>query len=32
VPFLKVSGPELVSGMSGESEKRIRELFAEALV
>jgi len=30
VPFLKKSAPELVTGMSGESEKQIRELFAEA--
>ena len=30
VPFYKVSGPEIVSGMSGESEAKIRALFAEA--
>lgn len=30
VPLLKVSAPELVSGMSGESEGRIRELFDQA--
>jgi len=30
VPFFKVSAPEIVSGMSGESEQRIRELFADA--
>ena len=30
VPFLKISAPEVVSGMSGESESKIRELFAEA--
>ncbi|PJF19494.1 hypothetical protein PSACC_00694 [Paramicrosporidium saccamoebae] len=30
VSLLKVSAPELVSGMSGESEGRIRELFDQA--
>lgn len=30
VPFLKISAPEVVSGMSGESEAKIRELFEEA--
>ncbi|ODV62333.1 putative AAA family ATPase RIX7 [Ascoidea rubescens DSM 1968] len=30
VPFLSVSAPSIVSGMSGESEKKIRELFEEA--
>lgn len=30
VSFLKVSGPEIVSSMSGESERRLRNLFAEA--
>ncbi|KAH7622055.1 hypothetical protein Ndes2526B_g02879 [Nannochloris sp. 'desiccata'] len=30
VPFLKVSAPEVVSGMSGESEAKIRQLFQEA--
>ncbi|KJE96147.1 26S proteasome regulatory complex [Capsaspora owczarzaki ATCC 30864] len=30
LPFLKVSAPEIVSGMSGESEAKIRDLFAEA--
>lgn len=29
-PLLKVSGPELVSGVSGESELKIRSLFATA--
>ncbi len=29
VPFFKISGPEIVSGMSGESEQKIRELFKE---
>ncbi|GAB4818827.1 hypothetical protein N2152v2_005873 [Parachlorella kessleri] len=30
VPFLRVSAPEVVSGMSGESEAKIRQLFQEA--
>ncbi|OAE28676.1 hypothetical protein AXG93_312s1050 [Marchantia polymorpha subsp. ruderalis] len=30
VPFLKISAPEVVSGMSGESEAKVRALFAEA--
>lgn len=30
VPFFRVSAPELVSGMSGESEARIRDLFQAA--
>ena len=30
VPYFRVSSPELVSGMSGESEARIRELFQAA--
>ena len=30
VPLLKISAPEIVSGMSGESEAKIRGLFAEA--
>jgi len=30
VPFLRVSAPEVVSGMSGESEAKLRELFREA--
>lgn len=30
VPFLKLSGPEVVSGFSGESEAKIRALFASA--
>ncbi|KAG7390209.1 hypothetical protein PHYBOEH_007060 [Phytophthora boehmeriae] len=29
--FLKVSAPEIVSGMSGESEQKLRELFDEAI-
>ncbi|XP_029170437.1 nuclear valosin-containing protein-like [Nylanderia fulva] len=31
VPLLKVAGPELVAGVSGESEARIRDLFEQAL-
>jgi ribosome biogenesis ATPase len=30
LPYFRVSAPELVSGMSGESESRIRELFQAA--
>ncbi|KAL2644637.1 hypothetical protein R1flu_012224 [Riccia fluitans] len=30
VPFLKISAPEVVSGMSGESEAKVRALFSEA--
>ncbi|KAL6715041.1 Ribosome biogenesis ATPase rix7 [Lecanora helva] len=30
VPFLAISGPSIVSGMSGESEKGLRDLFDEA--
>ncbi|KAK9760047.1 Ribosome biogenesis ATPase rix7 [Basidiobolus ranarum] len=30
VPFLSISAPSVVSGMSGESEKKIREIFQEA--
>ena len=32
VPFLTLSAPAVVSGMSGESEKKIREIFEEARV
>jgi ribosome biogenesis ATPase len=32
VPLYKVSAPEIVSGMSGESEGKIRTLFATAIV
>ena len=32
VPFVTVSAPSIVSGMSGESEKKIREVFDEAKV
>jgi ribosome biogenesis ATPase len=31
VPFFKISAPEVVSGMSGESEAKIRSLFNEAV-
>ncbi|XP_023246991.1 nuclear valosin-containing protein-like [Copidosoma floridanum] len=31
VPLLKVAAPELVSGVSGESEQRIRDLFDQAI-
>ncbi|KAF2838628.1 AAA family ATPase/60S ribosome export protein-like protein Rix7 [Patellaria atrata CBS 101060] len=30
VPFIEILGPSVVSGMSGESERQIREHFAEA--
>ena len=30
MPFISISAPALVSGMSGESEKKVRELFEEA--
>lgn len=32
VPFFNISAPSIVSGMSGESEKKIREVFEEARV
>ncbi|XP_020295662.1 nuclear valosin-containing protein-like [Pseudomyrmex gracilis] len=31
IPLLKVAGPEIVAGVSGESEARIRDLFDQAL-
>ena len=31
VPFIEILGPSVVSGMSGESEKQIRDLFEEAI-
>lgn len=31
VSFLRVSGPEIVSGMSGESERKLRTVFSEAV-
>lgn len=30
IPCIEILGPSIVSGMSGESEKQVRELFAEA--
>ncbi|EPY54215.1 AAA family ATPase Rix7 [Schizosaccharomyces cryophilus OY26] len=30
VPFLSLSAPSIVSGMSGESEKKVRDVFEEA--
>ncbi|CAG8609458.1 5963_t:CDS:10 [Ambispora gerdemannii] len=30
VPFISISAPSVVSGMSGESEKKIREIFEDA--
>ncbi|KAG8799728.1 hypothetical protein FRC17_007058, partial [Serendipita sp. 399] len=30
IPFISVSAPSIVSGMSGESEKKLREIFEEA--
>ena len=30
LPFISVSAPSIVSGMSGESEKQLRDLFDEA--
>ena len=32
VPFISISAPSIVSGMSGESEKTLRETFDEAKV
>ena len=32
VPFISISAPSIVSGMSGESEKTLREAFEEAQV
>jgi len=31
VAFLKISAPEIVSGMSGESEQKVREIFSAAI-
>eukprot|EP00904_Undaria_pinnatifida_P002630 jgi/Undpi1/12368/HiC_scaffold_5.g02040.m1 len=31
VSFLRISAPEIVSGMSGESEQKVRELFRSAI-
>ena len=30
LPFIKISAPEIVSGVSGDSEKKLRELFDQA--
>lgn len=30
IPFIAISAPSIVSGMSGESEKKLREIFEEA--
>uniref|UniRef100_A0A8D8PPU3 Nuclear valosin-containing protein-like n=1 Tax=Cacopsylla melanoneura TaxID=428564 RepID=A0A8D8PPU3_9HEMI len=32
VPFLKVAGPEIIGGISGQSEERIRDLFEQAVL
>ena len=32
LPFISISAPSIVSGMSGESEKTLRETFEEAKV
>ena len=32
LPFLKIAAPEIVSGVSGESEGNIRDVFEQALV
>ena len=32
MPFINVSAPTIVSGMSGESEKTLRDTFDEAKV
>lgn len=32
VPFINISAPSIVSGMSGESEKTLRDTFEEAKV
>lgn len=31
MPILKVAAPEIVSGVSGESEQKLRELFDQAV-
>ena len=31
LPFYKISGPDLISGMTGESEERIRQTFQAAI-
>eukprot|EP00166_Cyanidium_caldarium_P004899 ctg_5510.g543 len=30
VPFFRVAAPEMIAGVSGESERRLRQLFQEA--
>lgn len=32
MPFLKIAATEVVSGVSGESEEKIRDLFEQAVV
>ena len=32
LPFIKIAATEIVSGVSGDSEEKIRELFDKALV
>lgn len=32
LPILKVAAPEIVSGLSGESEEKLRDLFDQAVV
>lgn len=32
MPFISISAPSIVSGMSGESEKKVREIFEEARI
>lgn len=32
MPFINISAPSVVSGMSGESEKTLRDTFEEAKV
>ena len=32
LPFLKIAATEIVSGVSGESEEKIRDLFEQAMV
>ena len=31
LPFIKISAPEIVSGVSGDSEKKLRQLFDQAM-
>ena len=32
LPFLKIAATEIVSGVSGESEEKVREMFDQAVV